>query len=251
MDQEEADIDLIERRLNGDLTDAELKAFDQRVAADLKFAEKVDDYVVIIKGIKNADSFAFSEEVAQWEKEISEEERGAGVVAINPWKKYMIAAAVTAVLLTTFVFINRPDEVNQKELFATYFVPYEDVLSVREETDSEAELAAAMSMYNEKMYRDAIPHFLKYLAISPQRDDVLFYLGISYLGDRKASDASSVLEQIETGGGAYSDHATWYLALADILKEDFTSAKTRLERIVSDPDHDFFAPAEELLDELH
>ena len=165
-------------------------------------------------------------------------------------KKYMIAAVVTAVLLTTFVFINRPGDVSQKELFTAYFVPYEDVLSVRDGDDSEAALAMAMERYNQQEYRDAIPHFLKYLEAYPQRDEAMFYLGISYLGDEKASDAISVFEQLQTRGGTYSDHVNWYLALADILKEDFASARARLEAIAQDPNHDFSGKAEQLLDEL-
>jgi tetratricopeptide (TPR) repeat protein len=250
MDQEEADIDLIERRISGDLSPAELKAFDERVAADLAFAEKVDDYVAIINGIKNVDSLALSDEVALWEKELQDEAKVARVVAINPWKKYMIAAAVAAILVTTFVFINRPSDVDQQQLFTAYFVPYEDLITVREEDDGSEALATAMAKYNRKEYRDAIPEFLRYLEKNPRNDQALFYLGISYLGDKKASDAISVFEQLETRAGSYADHVSWYLALADVLRDDIVSAKARLENIARDSNHDFSMKANQLLDEL-
>lgn len=249
MDQEEADIDLIERHLRGELSLAESKAFEQRVSLDIKFAEKVDDYIAIINGIKNADAIALADEVESWEKEF----RDGNVkptVSINPWKKYMIAAAVAVILITTFVFINRPGNVDYQQLFTAYFVPYEDLVTVREGENANDVLAAAMVKYNRKEYKHAIPEFLKYLEAVPDDKAARFYLGISYLADGKPSDAISAFGQLETEAVTYVDHVEWYLALAYLLKEDTDSAKARLQKIAEDPDHDFSKKARQLLSDL-
>lgn len=250
MDQEEADIDLIERHIKRELSPSELKAFDRRVAADLKFAEKVDDYVAIINGLRNADSFALSEEVESWEKELRDEAGAPRVAVLRPWVKYMMAAAVAAILITTLLFVNRPVNDDPQQLFSEYFVPYEDLLSVRQDGDGSEALSIAMAKYNEKEYGEAIPEFERYLEKDPQNNEVLFYLGISYLGENKASDAMMVFKELETHAGSYSDHVGWYLALADLLDGNIPSAKARLENIVRDPDHDFVIKAKQLLEEF-
>ena len=250
MDQEEADIDLIERRINGELSPSELKAFDHRVTADLKFAEKVDDYMAIINGLRNADSFSLSEEVESWEKELRDEAGAPRVIVLRPWVKYMTAAAVAAILITTLFFVNRPVNDDPQQLFSAYFVPYEDLISVRQDGDGSEALSIAMAKYNEKEYGEAIPEFERYLEKNPENNEAMFFLGISYLGEKKASDAMMVFKELETHAGSYSDHVNWYMALADILKGNIPSAKARLENIARDPDHDLAAKAKQLLDEL-
>ena len=252
MNQEEADIDLIERKLRGELTQAELDAFDERVASELAFAEKVDDYITIINGISTFDSHAMREEVAQWEEEIrNEQQTETPVVPFgSTWKKYWVAAAVVACIIAAYVFLGRGTQNSNQELVAEYFVPYDDVISVREgETDSEL-LMAAMESYTAGKWTEAISLFQSCLEKNPDNLDATFYLGIAYLANQDPTQAANVLERIRTGDHRYHDHVLWYLALAKIASNHITEARAILRDIQSQPSHDFKNQADELMKEL-
>ncbi len=252
MNKEEADIDLIERKLRGELTQAEQDAFDARVASELAFAEKVDDYLAIMSGIRNFDSHAMREEVAQWEREIRNEEQAeTPVVPLgSPWKKYLVAASVAASIVAAYLFFDRVPQNSNQDLVAAYFVPYGDVISVREgENDSEL-LMAAMESYSAGKWAEAISLFHASLEKNPDNPDAAFYLGIAYLANQDPVQAANVLERLRNGDHPYNDHVMWYLALAKIASDDIVEAKEILREIQSQPSHDFSRQAGQLMREL-
>jgi len=250
MTPEEADIELIERRMKGQLSEEELKQFDSRVAVDLQFAEKVDDYMEIISGIKSFHLNGIREDVANWEKEIQEEEQRRVISPQSSWKKYLALAAAIALLAIAFLYLTTPSQKTNHELFTAYFAPYENVLAVRDGSESNESLGYAMKLYDEREYREAIPYFQQVLDENKENADALYYLGISYLAEKNPTQAIAAFEQLVRQNNIYSDQASWYLALANLLEGNEPAAKELLENISRDENHDLKDKAEDLLEAL-
>lgn len=246
MNQEELDIELIERHLKGLLTDEERVIFERKLKDDEEFAEKIEDYKAIIQGIQIGERDKFREEIAAWEKELAEEETSASSFSI---KKYWPLAAAAALIIGAILYFY-PSATRQdtQQLFTAYFEPYEDVISVRNEGE-EDHLAAGMSYYNLKAYDQAITALSQYLQ-SHDRDDVRFYLGSAQLASGKTDDAIATFKQVLTTESIFKEQSEWYLALAHLSNKNKMQCKEMLSKIANDPNHFYQERAEALLDKL-
>lgn len=241
MDQEAMDIELIEAYFNKTLTMAEAEQFEMRIKADADFAEKVDDYKDIIGGIKLKGREDFQLEVAAWETAI---ENSTNRKKTIHWKYYRALAAgiVLFVLAGLYFFIPRSSKNNQ-ELFQDYFVPYEDVMSVR----GDDELNGAFEFYTKGNYENTIPLFKSYLLKHPDDANVLFYEGISELALGDTNQAVHSLEQVTKLKSIFKEQAEWYLALAYLLANKTDQAIALLKNIAAQPEHDYQSKANDLL----
>lgn len=248
MDQEELDIELIEGYFNKTLTEAEKDRFDERVKADADFAEKVDDYKEIIRGIRTKAEKDFKEDVASWEGELKREDR---ITKHIPWKTYLAIAAAILLLLVARIFIFTPDQPKtDQELFTTYFVPYEDVISVRDGSNGKSSLTTAMTFYNDGNYQEAVANLKAVLSDDPDNSEARFYLGASWLALMNGKEAIPVLQDVISQKNNYHDQAEWYLALAYLINQDDKDAMHLLERISNERSHTFHDKAKELKMEL-
>jgi len=248
MDQEELDIELIEGYLNKTLTAAELLRFDNRIKTDVSFAEKVDDYKEIIENIKLKGQQDFRNEVAVWENEIKTESETKHIF----WKPYLSVAATILIILVAglYFYSNRNQHKDEQQLFTAYFIPYEDVISVRGNSTQKTALEQAMLLYNEEKYHEAIPYFKTYLSSNKNDLSALFYLTISELGLKNTEEVIPNLHFIITQNSVYHDQAQWYLALTYLMQKDKKSAIQILNTIENDPEHIFKSQAAELLSEI-
>lgn len=251
MTREEADIDLIERRMKGQLSEEELRQFDSRVTSDLQFAAKVDDYSDIISGIESFHLYGIRQEVENWEKEIQAGDQQTPMVPIQrSWRKYLSIAAAVIVLAIAAVFVITPGEKTNQELFAINFSPYQNILTVRDGTGAHESLGYAMKLYDEKKFAEAIPYFQKFLDENNGNEDALYYLGISWLAERNPAQAIATFKQLGKQNNVYRDQAAWYLALANLLQGNERAAKELLTDISRDENHDLKEKADDLLNAL-
>lgn len=227
-EEEEKDIDLIERYHNGALGDDELQSFKDRLATDPSFAQKTEDFRDIFIGIKAQGEKNFVEEVRQWEQEITNHKS----FALN-WK---IAAGIILLIAAT-VYIYYPKQ-NETDLFTAYFTPYEDVISVRGEQ-------APMDAYNRKDYAAAV----RELSTSPGDLNTKFYLGVSLIANGEAGKGVEALDEVITGNGMLKEQAEWYRALGLIQLKKIDEARSALQSI-NQPGHDYQEKAGELLEKL-
>jgi tetratricopeptide (TPR) repeat protein len=248
-EDEEKDIDLIEKYHKGVLSDHERRQVTERMAGDPVFATMVEDYTDIFSGIRSAGKEKFKATVAEWETEIKREEqqnKDAGF-----FSKYWQLAAVLLIVALVAVYFLVPGKETPEALYASYFVPYEDVLSVRD--NSETWLTEAMHFYNQKEYSAAADRFRRYIIFSSTDPKELstetFYWGISLLESGKPDEAVAILGSVIYHEGLLKEQAEWYRALAYLKMGDIESCRNQLMEINRDG-NDYQMKAAELLGKL-
>jgi TolA-binding protein len=248
-ESEERDIDLIEKYHNGTLRTAENQAVKDRMASDPVFKSMVEDYTDIIDGVRSAGKEKFKLDVAGWEKEIRSEEQKKSKGIVFLFNKYWQAAAVFLIVALVAVYFLLPQNTNTPEaLYASYFVPYEDVMNVRDGSD-DVLLTEAIHFYNNKEYAAASKRFQNYVSEKPTDLNAQFYLGLSLVESGKIEDGIDALGLVINGKGLLLEQAEWYRALAYLKLGDIESCKKHLNEI-NHEGHDYQSKAASLLSDL-
>lgn len=247
-ESEERDIDLIEKYHNGTLRTEENQAVKDRMASDPVFASMVEDYTDVIEGIRASGKEKFRAEVAGWEKELrAEEQQKSRSIGVFFSKYWSIAAALLIVALVAVYFLVPQKAGGANELYTAYFVPYDDVMTVREE--SNALLTEAIHFYNNKEYTAAAERFQNYVTENQNDLNAQFYLGLSLIESGKVNDGIDALGLVITGKGLLKEQAEWYRALGYLKLGDIESCKKQLEEINREG-HDYQSKAVSLLSDL-
>ncbi|MDN5217219.1 tetratricopeptide repeat protein [Fulvivirgaceae bacterium BMA12] len=256
MNEDEKEIEAIESYLKGELTGEALADMESKIVRDAAFAEKVEDYSLIIQEVKHMAQQDFVKKVKSWEhKNVTEDfDPDAGHVP-NKKKQYLALAAVFVLLIVSGIvwLANRGENLGSSEdLFASYFHPYDDMISERSENNgNKVRLNEAMDAYNRRDYRAAIPLFQDYLKAS---DDpgARCYLGIAHLAAGDADAAESNFRQLSTQpAGLYLELSQWYLVLTYIKQKNLDMATQQLQVLIKDEKHLFHRQALELRKDLN
>ncbi len=153
----------------------------------------------------------------------------------------LVAASV--VLLAIGFWQLRP----KKNPYISYFEPYPDRITQRDDTFSPLE--QAMESYNEQNYRLATDQLAEIHSQEPDQLEVAFYLGISSIGAKEYDQAISTLMSIPDSSLFYQA-SEWYIALAYGLKGNRAQAVNVLRKIDARPKHAYATRAQELLSKL-
>lgn len=128
----------------------------------------------------------------------------------------------------------RPQKVNTplpSDLAVQYFRPTNiELQGLRSRHRMKAE--TALAAYDEERYSDAIP-LLESIKEEYTRvpESLRMLLGIVYLGDSQATDASRTLLPLMYGGSKYDDKARWYLALAYFRQGNIVQGMGLMEEV--------------------
>ena len=249
--QDDSDIDLIEKYHRGLLEGTELEEFRTREKADNAFAKKVKSYISIIEGIeyygKQKD---FADTIQEWEKEIKEHSRAKpepyigsagesepGVIPMHRKNMFWVAAAVVSLFIVSAVFLFRSATPDPTILFEAYYQPYPNVFdpTVRGEPDTLSLNAKAFRAYDRGDYADAAEYFRQAAGADDEseRDVALLYLANSYLAMDSAAAAKNILVQINDESHV-SDQAKWYLALTYLKLDNPNESKKILDKLTND-----------------
>lgn len=119
-----------------------------------------------------------------------------------------------------------------EDLFNSYFIPYENLITVRSSKTRDKVLQEAMSYYTVKDYSSAAKLFKKYLIQNPENHLILLYLGISFLAAGKYTNASTSFNKIlKSKNSLLSDEVKWYLALTNLRKFKIEETLAMLNKI--------------------
>jgi tetratricopeptide (TPR) repeat protein len=153
-----------------------------------------------------------------------------GRPAITPAIKwYAVAAAAVIILALSLVFLmNRKD--SPQKLFTQYYSPYHDVVTSKSQAERNF-LLDGLFYYNTAQYDSAIDKFISGLEVRHDDQDLIFYLGSSYLAAGNHEKAIISFERLFEPGSKYYSPARWYLALAYLGSKDVNEAKRLLELI--------------------
>jgi hypothetical protein len=256
---------LIEAYIDGTLEPAEGEAFLALKESSAAFRDELNRQVAVIATLK---AEARAQLKAQLKKDLQgvrvqqgaegdgavAEEGGGAVgneVTVPKIKRRRLGvwfglAASIVVLIGLVVFLTQwRKPASHEAVFAAYYHPYPAPPQVRH-AGSPAELEA-MGQYREQHFAAAIPLFQEGLLADSGNSLLHLYLGNAYLAidslDQARRNFGIVLGAVDS---AYSAHAEWYFALADLKDGDLEAAKLRLGGIV-DSGSPYGRQAEEVL----
>ena len=192
--------------------------------------------------------FELGEEVAMKEK-VSK--LSSNIVEIAEGKKgswlFKIAASIVLVLLSVFAIYQAIDgSKSNQELFAEYFQPYPDLISVRIIDSQEANWKKGLKSYQLGKYEESLEFFEGSIPSAEYQKDVTFYHAVSLLALQRIDEAVVLFQSIKES--KYRPQVNWYLALAYLHNDEKNRAKEWLSKMRRD---DFkWAEAQRLIDEI-
>jgi len=150
----------------------------------------------------------------------------------------LLAAALVVILVgvgISLLFIHKQKQKNSESLFAGYFVPYPDIITVKSDQgppSHDSLFQTGLIAYTEANYDTAISIFTELNALNPNDDTLGFYLANSLLAsERDPGRAIQLLECVIRSNGPFAGPAQWYLALSWIRMDKKTEASDVLKRI--------------------
>lgn len=153
------------------------------------------------------------------------------VIRLRP----LLAAASVALLIglgAWLLFFNHPD-LNNDQLYAANFAPYENVVHPIERGEQSEDLKSrAFTAYEDADYPLALELFEE---LQAQQVDsyIAFYEGIVLMQLNQHREAIPLLEGYLDDNGQLKDRAQWYLALSYLKLDELEKSKAQLETLVA------------------
>lgn len=139
--------------------------------------------------------------------------KAKNVFRISP--VWMYAAAAVVLLIGVYFVFRAFQPVSDEQLFAEYFTPYQNLLTMKGENNSMVEFA--LNYYDLKIWDSAVIFFEKISETYKDIQAIRFYEANALLALGKTSEAEKLLLSIIVSNDArFKIQANWYLALAMI-----------------------------------
>ncbi|MEM7371016.1 MAG: tetratricopeptide repeat protein [Bacteroidota bacterium] len=265
---------LIERYLEGELTEAELAAFELQVKENPAFAQEVQIHQEIAKAPLEADALAFEVLVKEVAKERKEQSSPSSVIKpIFPRLWIGVAAGISLLLIGYFLWtMFGPSQVYSPDLLYAEYVGLEEqsnLLGYEErqqrgtnivgiDTTQTAELLQYRdqlrqvdSLYQQQAYMEAKKQLESFLETADpalfSQSDVQFNLGLIYLYLEQWQAAAAAFKLVK---GDSKQLADWYTAMAFIRLNQEDNAVDILRGIAENSFHSKQQMAKELLGKL-
>jgi tetratricopeptide (TPR) repeat protein len=243
-------LDRIDRYLMGQLTEAEKRQFETEFASDEALRDSVRYRQDLMAALKTEGRDALRKELKTLEQ--ASRRPSTFGLRLHPLRIWYFSAAAAAVAVLIALALFNSGRQQSKDLFATHFQPYPNVLVPMErDENTPGDLPArAFGYYEQGAYDRAIP-ILQQLAEGDPQSDYGYYLAMCYLELGEADRAISLLEPLSRSTRTrFARHAQWYLALAFLKSGKQQEAIGLLREITANPGHPFLQQAEELLREI-
>lgn len=221
-------LEIVDRYLEGSLSEQERTAFEERLLHDQILQQQVTDMKLMRAGIKQASRNAALQKLKVLEETLPAVNQNRLNIWYNTWLQ---AAAVLLIGLLVYIFW--PVSVDEQELFATHFEVYPNIImpTVRGEVINDSTIKAlAFSAYDQKKYEEAAALFS---SIDQKDATVLFYLGNCYLASNQAERALPLFEKVLNEYEVFDEQAEWYIAVSYLKLEERERAKQALEKVVA------------------
>jgi tetratricopeptide (TPR) repeat protein len=250
-----ADIQIIERRLENQLSEPEIQSFDERLRSDADFKKGYLSYQDALKAIQIAGEddvmTILKEEQAKLEIKSNQVER----VALTPvrypkistmpqtavLRGWLAAASIALLCVAAYWFMNSNKSIDSENLFAEYYQPKTNtfIKFTRDNEFIEAQKQLTISKYGvedgTKIF-DALSFYEKgnfdkattlFSTVNLKNDTLYLYQANALLKSNQTSAAISVLEKISTSSPMIHE-AHWYKAMAYLKIKDVEKAKAIL-----------------------
>jgi tetratricopeptide (TPR) repeat protein len=226
--------ELIDQKLNGELNERELEAFDQELMddanlmAEFELHQEVDEAIMESEVIELRKKLDLIHDLTQNKKE-------PGLLrTILRHKLSRIAAASFVVLLvitSLSLYFMKPDAPSNDSLFNIYYQP-DAALLIRGSDSQNATLIQAFQMYESKDYKSALSLFQQVLVTDEGNIPVHFYSGISSIELGQYQNALIPFNFImDHNQNLYVERAEWFTALCYLKLNENENAKNLFSKI--------------------
>lgn len=226
----------IELYLKHELQGQELQAFEEYMNSDADFKKEVETQQFLYRGANKVGEDEMRAKLKNIRKAVldgTQEETDGKVVSIsqkkkiNPVFRWSIAAAII-IALGAAMFWLFPQSSTPQDLFASYYKPYSEEVSVRG-VDNASLIGQASLWYQNGDYQKALNVFQKILRTEPENAEIQLVTGICQLELNMMADAIQIFRDVKNP--LYQDQAQWYLAMAHLKQGDLGNAKLILQKI--------------------
>jgi tetratricopeptide (TPR) repeat protein len=218
--ENQATYELIEKYLNGELSQTEKDAFERRLKDEADFAEEVNTIkalhqLVELKG----------DQMARLQIEKAAEAFSSQRLVRQRRILVISLVAIMAILALIFYPEKQNISISSEELFTQNFTPFRAPANVRSD-DSLDYWTEVRTYYEEKNFAGVIDIISKQ-DLLPEDYPAHFYLGVSYLAldSPKADSAILALDKVLQTDNDYVEIAGWYLGLAYLKQRNISKAK--------------------------
>ncbi len=240
--------DLIERYVDGDMTDAERVQFEQKLSSDELLKEEYDLYTQVADGITDHFSNKFKDQMKAVDLEMD----------LNPIHKpkskriilFSIAATVVVLMVSYFAInplLNIPD-------FKSIASKYDEVdrgMPVLMSANDDQQFNEAMNRYKLKNYQGSLTILQELIKNKADNDTLIYYIGINYQmlnNEKSAIDQFEKIENIQNS--AFKDKAEFRLAICYLKLENKKEAVAVLKKISENSQHLYQEKAIKMLGEI-
>jgi tetratricopeptide (TPR) repeat protein len=252
------------------------KGLEKQMKENPDFEKEASFFFKLFRGFKALEVEKLNSNIQKWEEKHQQTATSSDTRIISmTFIKYAVAAAVIlACLPLGYNYLN--SGMTADEIFASNFahsnaINYtnsrgggsaedpmldENAVAMSEEERAEAEalrlknaleqatvaavLNKGINAYNNHNYTDATKYFEAYMttADAKDKDEVEFYLAVSYLAEGDAAKAKPMFEKMtKVGTKNRKFDAEWYLVLTLLKDNDVELAQKKLDVIIKKPAH--------------
>lgn len=219
---DESTFEQINRYLKGELPEQERSEFEALIIKDNTLSEEVAKIRFELSIIED---YALKKELDVIHEDLYGNKKSHKLTAA-------LAIAASLIFLLGLWFLLLPKTPSHDELYSTYFSPYKNLLSTRNDYPETNSWSLAMHHYSKGEYQKS----LEYLDLMdyPQSvsSDLTFYEGICLMGIGKYDKAIIVFETLlENESGYHQNPIHWYLGLSYLKVERNDDAIIQLKKI--------------------
>ena len=215
----------IERYLDGEMNQEEIKAFKLSLKTDKKLQRKLKTQEEIRKALKEEDIMQLRELM--------------GKTMQQPVKKRFSVHKIAIIFLPLLILggwlLNHFTSETTADLFQAYYSPYESISSSRSASWYSFENESiwnAMQAYSKKQYDEAAEIFASIETHEIDNPDIQLQKACSFLQSNREQEAIKILKKIaKSKHPLFAQKAKWYLALAFLKNDQIEEAKVILTEI--------------------
>ncbi len=218
---------LLEKYIQGELTEKELLEFDALLNSDADFKGEVEFHTDLKRVAEAEDDDDFREILSDFEAEARTEKP----IERRFPTKWLVAASIALLAGLTY-FFTMDLSVSTQDLYAQNFEPYRNVVHpvVRGE-DAQDKKTKAFAAYQIGKYEEALPLFTE-LYTTEKTPYYLFYRANALIQLNRAAEAVPLLQEHLKTNDTLIKNSPWYLAMAYLQLDDKENAKKMLQEVV-------------------
>ena len=264
------DINLIERRLDNQLSKLELQSFNERLCSDNNFKDCFDSYqdaitAIYLAGEEDVRTILKTEQAKLTSSSTSSNDVKSFKTVFTPYilRGWLAAASIAVLGVAVYWIAVKNDNNTPEKLFAAYYEPKINTwtnskrdLSEREKQKQKViikygevegmQLFNALTLYDNNAFEQAAKSFN---ALHLQNDTLYLYQANALLKSDKPTEAISVLDRIAPTSSSINE-ARWYMAMAYLKLKNIEKTKEILRGLATEGNKGYQNKSKDLLERL-